>query len=302
MPVGTPIVKVQRTRDYGARVVLHGENYDAAHAHAVLLAAESGATIVHPFDDPAIVEGQGTVGLELVEDVPELDTIVVPVGGGGLIAGVALAAKAMRPGIRVVGVQAKGAAPMAESLRAGRAVRVEDPRTIADGIRVGAPGALTLEIVRRLVDDVVTVDDEEITNAVVLAMEKLKIVAEPAGAAAIAAISAGRVETQGRKTCAIVSGGNVDMNLVARIVEAGLARAGRTHLVRIRMRDEPGQLKRVLETVADHDVNVLDVQHYRAGWKVPVGSVDVELLTETRHASQGAELDAALRERGFEIR
>jgi threonine dehydratase len=302
MPLRTPIVKVQRTREYGALVILHGENYDGAHEHAAALARERGATLVHPFDDAAIIEGQGTVGLEIVEDVPEIDTIVVPVGGGGLVSGIALAAKALKPAIRVVGVQAAGAAPMAESVRSGRVVRVADPRTIADGIRVGAPGYLTLAIVRRYVDEIVTVEDDEITEAVVQAMEKQKIVAEPAGVAAMAAVMTGRVAVAGRKVCAVVTGGNVDMNLVARLVESGLARAGRTHLVRVRMRDEPGQLRRVLETVAEHDVNVLDVQHYRAGWRVPVGFVDVELLSETRYASQGAEVDAALRSRGFEIR
>ncbi len=301
MPVRTPIVKVMRTREYGATVILEGESYDEAHSRADEIARERGLTFVHPFDDPAVVEGQGTVGLEIVEDVPDVDVIVVPAGGGGLVSGIALAAKGAKPSVRVVGVQASGAAALAEAFHRSEPVRLDDPRTIADGIRVGATGRLTLDLARRYVDEFVTVDDDEIVDAVVQSIEKNKIVAEPAGVAAVAAVMVGRLAIAGKRVCAVVSGGNVDLNLVARIIESGLSRAGRYHLARVRMRDEPGQLKRVLETVADHDVNVLDVQHRRAGWEVPVGFVDVDLLFETRYASQGAELDVALRAKRFEI-
>jgi threonine dehydratase len=275
MPESTALIKVQRTEGYGAEVVLHGANWDQSQARAVELAHERDMTLVHPFDDAAVIEGQGTVGLEVLDDLPDVDTLVVPIGGGGLAAGVALAVKALRPSVRVVGVQAAGAAAMVKSLAAGAKVRVEQPTTIAEGIRVGNVGDATFEIVRALLDDCVTVSDDEISEAVVQMMEKI---------------------------CAIVSGGNIDLNLLARLIESGLANAGRYHLVRLRMADTPGNLHRAIGVIASSKGNIVDVQHYRAGWKVPVGFVDVEILVETRHARQGAELDDALRANGFEVR
>lgn len=301
MPVSTAIVKVQRTESYGAEVVLHGENYDAAQRRARELAEERGLTLIHPFDDALIAYGQGTVGLEIVEDVPDLDAVVVPIGGGGLVAGVALAIKALSPRTRVIGVQARGASPMVQSFLRGEKVRVEHPTTIAEGIRVGMVGDLTYDVVRRCVDECVTVEESEIVDAVVQAMEKSKIVAETAGVAGLAALMAGKV-TNAKRVCAIVSGGNIDLNLVARILENGLERAGRLHNVRVRVGDTPGTLARILETVAANQCNIVDVQHYRAGWKVPLGMVDIELLVETRKSGAGDALDAALRAHGFDVR
>ncbi|MBK7876948.1 MAG: threonine ammonia-lyase [Planctomycetes bacterium] len=300
MPRATPINKVQRTENYGATVVLHGESFDEAYAHALVLVRERGLVLVHPFDDPDVIAGQGTLGLEVLDEVPDLDAIVLPIGGGGLAAGVALAVKALAPRVRVIGVQASGADAMARSMREGRRVALERTRTFADGIRVGQAGELTFELVRRYVDEVVTVEDAELTEAVVQTMEKSKVVAELAGVAGIAALIHGKV-TGAKKVCAVVSGGNIDLNLLARIIESGLSSAGRYHLVRLRVSDVPGQLAQVLAVISEEQGNVLDVQHYRAGWKVPIGFTDIEVLVETRRAGQGARIDAALSARGFEV-
>jgi len=300
MPENTALIKVQRTEGYGAEVLLHGANYDAAQRHATALAAERSLTLVHPFDDRSIIDGQGTLALEILAEVPEVDTIVVPVGGGGLIAGIALAVKALAPRVRVIGVQAEGAAPTVQSFHRGERVSVESPRTIAEGIRVGSPGRTTFGIIRALVDDCVTVTEDEITEAVVQTMEKSKLVAEAAGAVAIAALLSGRVRSEGR-LCAVVSGGNIDLNLLSRLIESGLSRAGRTHLVKLRVPDVPGQLSAVIGLIAESRANVLDVQHYRSGWKVPIGSVDIEILLETRHADHGAEVERALSAHGFDV-
>jgi threonine dehydratase len=300
MPRATPINKVQRTEGYGARVVLHGESFEESQAHALELVRREGCVCIHAFDDPAVIAGQGTIGLEVLEEVEELDTVVVPVGGGGLIAGIALAVKALRPEVRVIGVQAAGADAMARSVAAGKRVDLSSTRTLADGIRVGAVGDLTLDLVRRHVDDVVTVDDQELAEAVVQTMERAKQVAEAAGVAGIAALMHERVKGA-RRACAIVSGGNIDLNVLARMIESGLSRAGRYHLVRLRVEDVPGQLARVLGVISELEGNVLDVQHHRAGWKVPIGFTDIEILVETRRAGQGARIDAALAGHGFEV-
>ncbi len=300
MPRATPLNKILRTEGYGAQVVLEGESYDQSQAAARALADARGATLVHPFDDPLVIEGQATVALEILDEVPALDTLVVPIGGGGLIAGVGLVLKALAPQVRLVGVQASGAAPMVHSFRSRTRQTVASPRTLADGIRVGAPGGHTLPLVLRLVDECVTVEEPEIAEAVFQAMDKSKIVVEPAGAVGIAALVAGKVPGA-KHVCALVSGGNVDLNLLARVIENGLAHAGRYHLVRLRLADAPGQLSRVLALLGEAQCNVLDVQHYRSGWKVPLGSVDVEILVETRRADHGLEVERRLVEHGFEL-
>jgi threonine dehydratase len=300
MPSGTPLNKIQRTEGYGAEVLLEGESYDQAQAAARALALQRGATLVHPFDDPHVIEGQGTLALEILEEVPELDTLVVPIGGGGLISGIALALKALAPRVRLVGVQSSGADPMVRSFRSRTREAVASPRTLADGIRVGAPGEHTLPLVLRLVDECVTVDEPEIAEAVFQAMEKSKIVAEPAGVVSIAALVAGRVKGA-KNVCALVSGGNVDLNLLARVIENGLSHAGRYHLLKLRLPDAPGQLSKVLALLGDSQCNVLDVQHYRSGWKVPLGAVDVEILVETRRADHGGEVERRLAQHGFEV-
>ena len=300
MPEGTALVKVRRTEGYGAEVVLHGGGYDDAQREAQRLAAERGLTPIHPFDDDEIIAGQGTVGLEVLEQVPEVDTVVVPVGGGGLIAGMALAIKALRPDVRLVGVQAAGAAPMVESFRLGRLVHEDHPRTIAEGIRVGRPGVRTFAVVRALVDEMVTVEEEHLVDALLQTLQMSKVVPEAAGVASVAALTSGRLPSRG-KICAVLSGGNIDPSQLGRIIESGLAQQGFHHLIVVRLQDAPGELERVVEALSATRCNILEVQHHRAGWKVPVGFVDVEVLVETRHAGQGAEIDALLRARGLAL-
>jgi threonine dehydratase len=300
MPESTPLIKVRRTEDYGAEVLIHGLSYDEAQARAHALAAERGATLVHPFDDPDVILGQGTVGLELLEQVPDLDAVVVPVGGGGLLSGIALAIKSLAPRVKVFGVQAAGADPMVRSFRGGRAVSIERPRTIADGIRVGTTAERTFELIREHVDGMLTVDEDELSRAVVETLEKSKIVAEPAGVAGVAAIGAGRVPVGGR-VCAVISGGNIDLNFLGRLIEGGLAAQGYYHPLQLRMADRPGQLRGVLGVLEAEGCNVVDIIHFRSGWRVPIGTVDVEILVETRRAGQGAQLDERLRAEGYEV-
>jgi threonine dehydratase len=300
MPVHTAMIKIRRTEDYGASVILHGTSWDESQARALELGEEHGWTPVHPFDDPAVIIGQGTVALEILEQVPEVETLVVPVGGGGLLAGVALAVKAVRPEVRIVGVQAAGAASMVASLAAGERRSVEHPTTLAEGIRVGRVGELTFEVVRRLVDEVVTVEERDLVEAMVQTLEKSKVLPEGAGVAPIAALVSNRIRVRGR-ICAVVSGGNIDLNQLGRLIESGLAEQGFTHLVRLRMSDVSGQLYSVVSVLAEAGCNIRDVQHYRGGWRVPVGCVDVEILVETRRAGQGVEVEELLRSRGFEL-
>ncbi len=301
MPEGTALVKVQRTEGYGAEVVLHGENWDQSQARALEIGAERGMTMVHPFDDLDVIDGQGTVGLEILDELPDVECIAVAIGGGGLASGLALAVKARAPHVRVIGVQAAGAAAMKASVDAGSRVRVERPNTIAEGIKVGNVGVRTFELVRELVDEVVTVDDAQIAEAIVQTMEKSKLVVEAAGVVGLAALAAGKIRSAG-KICVVICGGNIDLNLLARLIEAGMANAGRYHLVELRLSDAPGQLHLALGLIAAAKGNVIDVQHYRAGWKVPVGFVDVEILVETRNLAHGLEIDARLRDSGLALR
>ena len=229
--------------------------------------------------------------------------MVVPIGGGGLAAGVALALKSTRRDVRVICVQAEGAPSMAESVARGERVVRKRPNTIADGIRVGAPGELTFELVRAHLDAVVTVSDAELTDAVVQTLEKSKVVAETAAVAPLAALAAQKIALAPEEVvCAIVSGGNIDLNLLARLIESGLASAGATHLLEVRVPDVPGQLYQILGCLAETRCNILDVQHYRAGWQVPVGFVDVAVLIETRHPGQGREVEVLLETRGFSLK
>lgn len=300
MPESTPRIKVRRTEEYGAEVLLFGESWDEAHGRATELADERGLLYVHPFDDAEIVAGQGTVGLELLEQLPELRTLVVPTGGGGLAAGVAVAIKALRPDVRIVGVQAEGAPAMARSFHARRRTISQSTRTIAEGIRVGSPGELNYELVTRHVDDFVTVSEPEIVEAVVSVLEKSKVVSETAGVVGAAAIAAGRIRGEG-PVCAILSGGNIDLTNLGRLIESGLAAQGFYHPLVVRMPDEPGMLQRLLALVGEARANVVEIEHRRAPWRVPLGSVDVEIVLETRNEGQGRELEQTLREHGYEV-
>lgn len=301
MPESTALIKVRRTEDYGAEVVLHGASWDESHARATAIAEERGALYVHPFDDPEIIAGQGTCALELLEQLPELRTVVVPIGGGGLVAGVALAVKALRPEVRVVGVQAKGADAMVRSFHAGERRSVQPPRTIAEGIRVGTPGALTFELVRRHVDECVTVEEHEIVDAVLQTLSKSKVVAETAAVVGVAALAAGRVGGED-PVCAILSGGNIDLNFLGSLIQNGLAAAGFYHPLVVRIPDLPGKLQQILSVVTACHANILEVEHRRHGWQVPIGSVDVAILVETRREGEGRGIEEALRAHGFEVR
>lgn len=301
MPRTAPLAKVAATQGYGAAVVLHGDTYNDAYSRAVEIQQETGATYIHAFDDPDIIAGQGTLGLEILSDLPDVEAIVVSIGGGGLISGIATAVKALRPDVRVVGVQAVGANSMRASLDAHEIVRISGINTIADGIATKSPGALTYEIVRSLVDDVVTVDDEAIISAVLLLLERCKLLVEGAGAASVAGLLTRDLGLEGKRTVAVLSGGNIDMNLVGRFIQHGLAAQGRYLVLHTLLPDRPGELLRLLAVIADQNVNVLNVEHHRAGVRQPIQRVEVTLTLETRNREHCAELLALLRARGFTV-
>jgi threonine dehydratase len=295
MPSQAPLAKVSATKGYGARVILHGEVFDEAHAEALRIAEREGLTYVHPFDDPAVMAGQGTVALEVLADAPEVDTLVVPIGGGGLIAGMSLAAKSIKPEIRVIGVQAVGANATHLAYHDRYHGPLESPQTIADGLLTRAPGRLTLPLIRRYVDDVVTVSDEAIAETVVLLMERAKTVAEPAGAVALAALLSKTVAANGRKSCAIISGGNVDPNMMDRLLQFGLGASGRHLRLRTKLHDRPGALVRLSTIIADQGANIFEVVHHRIGSSNSVNVVDLELTLEVRDRVHGEALLDALR-------
>jgi threonine dehydratase len=302
MPAAASIPKVEATRGYGATVVLQGKNYEQAQRHAQRIMREQDLTFVHGFDDPEVIAGQGTIGLELLRQMDDVDMVVVPVGGGGLIGGIALAIKETRPDVMVVGVQASAAAAFADSYRAHRRLAVSGGPTIADGIAIGRPGELTFPLVSRYVDDMVVVDEEEITQAMVLLLERCKLLVEGAGAVGLAAVLSGRVQVAGKKVAVILSGGNVDPNLVARVLEHGLAHTGRFLIVRLLLEDRPGQLSRLLGIVAGAQVNVLDIDHLRHGPTVPLGHVEVQLTLETRDWAHADEVRVHLLEAGYVLK
>ncbi len=301
MPEGAPLVKVESTRGYGAEVILHGQDYEEAFAHARRLAEQSGAVLVHAFDDPAVIAGQGTVGLEIVDQLPEVEAVVVPVGGGGLVAGVAVAVKSLRPHVRVVGVQAAAAPAVYRAWQEGRVVEVPARRTLADGLAVHAAREAVLGLLRRWVDEMVTVEEDELAGAMVLLLERAKLVAEGAGAAAVAALVYGKTDLRGLRTVAVVSGGNVDLNTLVRVVDRGLMKTGRLVRLRTRLVDRPGSLRRLLEVVALEGGNVVTVEHDRLSPEVPVGEAEVTLLVETRDAEHSRELLAQIRRAGFSV-
>jgi threonine dehydratase len=299
MPRQAPLAKVSATRGYGARVILHGDVFDEAHAEAIRVGALEGLTYVHPFDDPMVMAGQGTVALEVLDAAPEVDALVVPIGGGGLIAGMAVAARSLKPDLNVIGVQARGANATDLAFHGEYRGPLESPETIADGLVTRAPGERTLPIIRRYVDDVVTVSDESIAETVVLLMERAKTVAEPAGAVALAALVSGAVPAGGRNSCAIISGGNVDPNLMDRLLQFGLGAAGRHLRLRTELNDRPGALVRLSTIIADHGANIFEVVHHRIGSARSVNLVDLELTLEVRDRAHGEALLEAVRAAGY---
>ncbi|MFV9507511.1 MAG: threonine ammonia-lyase [Oscillochloridaceae bacterium umkhey_bin13] len=283
MPERAPLTKVVATRRLGAEVVLHGASFDDAVAHARELQAAHGYTYVHAFDHPHVIAGQGTLGLELAETLPQLETLVVPIGGGGLIGGIAIALKALNPAVRIVGVQAAGCAPVPDSLLAGCPVAVPSAHTIADGIAVKRPGDLTLPIINALVDEVVTVTEDEIVLAIAHVVQNSRLVVEGAGAAGVAALLADKITLRPGSTVAtVLCGGNIDSNLLARVLETVLVRQGRYLLIRTSVDDRPGGLAGLLVHVAQSGASVVDLMHRRAMWRVPIDRAGVELILEVR--------------------
>jgi threonine dehydratase len=300
MPAGAPLPKVAATKGYGAHVEFAGDTVDDALIAAQEFAERTGAVFIHPFDHPDVIAGQGTVALEILERLPETKTIITGIGGGGLVSGIAAAAKALRPDVRVIGVQAAGAAAYPHSLRAGRPVRLQGYSTIADGIAVGCPGDLTFAHVSKLVDDVVTVSDEDISRALLMLLERGKLVVEPAGSVGVAALLSGAVQPE-PPVVAVLSGGNIDPLLLLRVIEHGLAAAGRYLRVTVRCGDRPGQLARLLGEIAAQKANVLDVEHQRHDPRLRLGEVEVALSVETRGAEHSDRLVSALRAAGYAV-
>ncbi|WP_030569950.1 threonine ammonia-lyase [Streptomyces aureocirculatus] len=299
MPVGAPLPKVAATREYGAEVRLRGQVVDETLAAAQDYARETGAVFIHPFDHPDVVAGQGTVGLEILEQCPEVRTVVVGVGGGGLAAGIAVAVKAVRPDVRLVGVQAAGSAAYPPSLAAGRPVSVDNPVTMADGIKVGRPGDVPFRIVEELVDEIVTVSEDELSSALLLCLERAKMVVEPAGASPVAALLSDPGAFAGGPVVALLSGGNVDPLLMQRTLRHGMAAAGRYLSLRLRLTDRPGALATLLGVLSEVDANVLDVRHVRTDPRLGLTEAEVELQLETKGPEHCAEVGGALRAAGY---
>ena len=303
MPLPTPLIKVANTRNFGADVRLAGETFDDATAHARELEAEHGWTYVHPFDDAQIVAGQGTIGFELMTQEPDLEVVVVPIGGGGVIAGIAAAYKAHRPQTRIVGVQAEAVPSMRASLAAGHPVTVDRRHTIAEGIAVKRPGELTMGLVQELVDDIVTVDEEEIANAVLLLLEREKAVVEGAGASVLAAVVNDHIpQAKGRRTAMVLTGGNIDVTLLSRIIDRGLTKDGRLVRLDVCVKDRPGALAALLNLVGEAGANVLETHHERAFTALGLNEVHIELRLETRGPEHVEELIETIAAAGVHVR
>jgi threonine dehydratase len=292
MPAETPMAKVEPTRNYGARAELTGATFEDAVTAAVAHVEETGATFVHPFEDPDVIAGQGTIGLELVDQLPEVETVVVPIGGGGLASGIAITLRALRPEVKVVGVQAAACAPFAGGTQFGY--------TIAEGIAVKHPGEFTSNLLGDLLESIVTVTDEEISQAIVLLTERAKLVVEGAGAAALAALLADRVPRDG-PTVAILSGGNIDPTLLIQVMRHGLTLAGRYLVVRTRVADRPGELAKLLALFADEHANVVSIEHHREGMDTPVTESEVEATLLTRDQEHCTAIIYAMRQRGYAV-
>lgn len=300
IPAGAPLSKIEATRSYGANVVLVPGVYDDAHAEAVRLRDEQGLTFIHPFDDERVMAGQGTIGLEIAEQLLDVDAVLVPIGGGGLIAGVASALRQLKPACRIIGVQAAGAASMADSLRAGHILTLPEVHTVADGIQVKTPGEKTFAICREAVDEVVTVGEAEIASAILTVLERQKLMVEGAGAVGVAAAMYGELDLRGKTVCALLSGGNLDVTMLERIITRGLAREGRTVGFSTVLPDRPRALAGLLGIVSELGANVLEVGHERSSLKADLGSTVVHLLVETRNRAHVDELFDALHREGYQ--
>lgn len=301
LPDGAPISKIEATKSYGAVICLVEGVYDDAYKKAVQLSEEKGYTFIHPFDDEDVIAGQGTIALEIEDQLPDLDAIIVPIGGGGLISGIAFTMKAINPSVKVYGVQAKGAPSMLNSINAHSIEELAGVSTIADGIAVKKPGSLTYDLCSRYVDEIVTVNDDEISAAILTLMEKHKLVTEGAGAVAVAAAMFGKIDLQGKKAVCLLSGGNIDVTILSRVISRGLLMSGRTANLMIELMDKPGQLKNVSRIIADLGGNVISVHHERANEGSDVNGCYLRLVLETRNFDHIKEIEKALTDFGFKL-
>ena len=299
MPLTTPLTKVSATKEYGATVILHGANYDEACEEAIRRSHDQDLTFVHPFDDDAVIAGQGTLGLEILQQHPDIEAIIAPIGGGGLIGGIACAVKEKSPGVRIIGVQPSRLPSMKVAIAEGKPVTLSPAATIADGIAVRRAGDRTFPLVQKYVDDIVTVDEEEIANAILLLLEREKTLAEGAGAAALAALVNHKVSLTNKKVAVLVCGGNIDVTLLARIMERGLVKDGRLVRLRVHLPDYPGALHRLTGILAKHRANIVETSYDRAYYGVNLGDTAIDITMETRGPEHIAELLSALGADGY---
>lgn len=302
MPKAAPIAKVQATEGYGAKVVLHGDCYDDAYAKAMEICQAEGATFLHPYNDPDVIAGQGTLGLEILSDLPYVDIIITPAGGGGLLAGVAAAVKQINPRVKVYGVQAEGADAIAQSFAAKKLVTTEYAATIADGIAVKAPGDMTVELINQYADGVVTVSDSEIANAILLLMERCKQIVEPAGATPLAAVLSGKIDVKGKRVVCLLSGGNIDVSFIQSIIERGLVARHRRMKFKVKLLDKPGALVQLLNIIADSGANVLAVDHDKLNFGLNPNETIVRIACEVGGKAHGDALVEALQKNGYKVK
>lgn len=301
LPEGAPISKIEATRSYGADICLVPGVYDDAYKKALQLKDEKGYTFIHPFDDENVIAGQGTIGLELLDQLPDVEAIVASVGGGGLISGIAFAVKSLNPNVKVYGVQAAGAASMVSSLEADKRVTLPSVSTIADGIAVKEPGSLTYEACKKYVDGIVTVTEDEICGAILHLLEKEKVVAEGAGAASVAAVMYNKVPVKGKKTICVVSGGNIDVTILHRVIKRGLAKSGRVSVINVELDDQPGKLGEVASVIAGCGANISSVRHERGGGSEKINACICRIVCETRNEEHVKEINTALINKGFKL-
>lgn len=300
MPKTAPLSKIEATRSYGVSVELQGDTFNDAYEYAKNLQEITGAVFIEPFDDPYVIAGQGTIGLEILEKMNDVDTVIVPIGGGGLISGIAAAIKSLRPNCRVIGVQSEHAPSMKESLEQNKMIKLENVSTIADGIAVKTPGNLTFELCKQYVDEVVTVSEEEIAAAILTLLEKMKMVAEGAGATSVAAAMFNKIDLENHKCVAVLSGGNIDVNLLSKIIDLGLMKTGRKAVINLNVIDKPGNLSRVIELISQTGANIISVNHNRIQNAILFNQCRVGIIIETNNQAHIDEVMRILKENGYE--
>lgn len=301
MPSAAPLSKVSATSSYGADVILWGAVYDDCYEKAIDIQVNTGAIFVHPFDDPFVIAGQGTIALEVLDELPNTDIIIVPIGGGGIISGIAIAAKELNPNITIIGVESKNADSMYRSIKEGKIICLENSNSIADGIAVKKPGKLTYDICKKYIDDIIRVDEDEIACAMVMLLERCKLVSEGAGAASVVPLLNGKLPSSGKNIVPIISGGNIDVTLLSRIIDKGLVKAGRKFGLKVIMEDRPGQLKKLLETISSTTANIVSIEQNRIKEYIAVGYVEIELIVESLNKSHIEEIIGVLKNAGYKI-